>query len=616
MSRQDHAAEAILKRLTDRKGGRWGIGRASTYLRQLEAYATDREAFDRALKRAEGQPVYCDADTIIKGSRLKEADDPDPRTPLMTFEATITATRKDRDRDILDSQGARPDMDGPLLLNHMYDSIIGRPLKSTVHNAKRYAEKLAIVNSPNPGSPLGLLARDVATLIDFGALKRMSHGFLPDNNEDEDDPAYEEMLDKDEQFVGWHIHRYEIMERSVVAVASNVDAFITAFSREKLVAPMMKGWAGKLYDERLVVVQGATLEKTADDEDPSDEPALIPDREGGGGEAEPEPVPDAAAEVDGDPLPEPAALLNDERSGGAHVVPRADQTVLIKTGDKDADGEVYTCECLDCGHTIETDEHCRDLKCTECGGEMRRMERPGPGRAVDLVEKSVPPNPPGGGGEAVKGDWKKPTLSDFTDKQWDDLSATEKAKIVKHFAWDAGGGTFGDLSLPHHFPPGHANAGKASINGVNNAKARAGQVSGLAGTDLERVVSHLTAHQPEKTAPVAQAVFSDIKSGRSLSKANEGLLRDARGNAEAIGKRDVDRETKALARSVMSDLDAVLKSAGGDEEDKATEVDGIVAALKAANVIIDTPEQTSEGNGGGRCGLVAALCRLGGMVRR
>jgi len=43
------------------------------------------------------------------------------------------------------------------------------------------------------------------------------------------------------------------------------------------------------------------------------------------------------------------------------------------------------CECLKCGHTVtvKADEHCADIKCPECGGEMRRKERPGPGKATD-----------------------------------------------------------------------------------------------------------------------------------------------------------------------------------------------------------------------------------------
>ncbi|MEF8875017.1 MAG: hypothetical protein V5A88_10200 [Candidatus Thermoplasmatota archaeon] len=40
----------------------------------------------------------------------------------------------------------------------------------------------------------------------------------------------------------------------------------------------------------------------------------------------------------------------------------------------------YVCECLDCGHIMETYEHCREIECPECGGGMRRSERPGMGR--------------------------------------------------------------------------------------------------------------------------------------------------------------------------------------------------------------------------------------------
>jgi len=40
----------------------------------------------------------------------------------------------------------------------------------------------------------------------------------------------------------------------------------------------------------------------------------------------------------------------------------------------------YDCECIDCGHTMKSDSHCKDLKCPKCGGQMRRAERPGPGQ--------------------------------------------------------------------------------------------------------------------------------------------------------------------------------------------------------------------------------------------
>lgn len=43
----------------------------------------------------------------------------------------------------------------------------------------------------------------------------------------------------------------------------------------------------------------------------------------------------------------------------------------------------YECECLDCGHVEKVDEHCKDVKCSECGGEMRRKSRPGVGKDDD-----------------------------------------------------------------------------------------------------------------------------------------------------------------------------------------------------------------------------------------
>ena len=41
---------------------------------------------------------------------------------------------------------------------------------------------------------------------------------------------------------------------------------------------------------------------------------------------------------------------------------------------------VYHCECIECGYQETSETHCKDLKCHECGGQMRRAERPGPGQ--------------------------------------------------------------------------------------------------------------------------------------------------------------------------------------------------------------------------------------------
>lgn len=46
----------------------------------------------------------------------------------------------------------------------------------------------------------------------------------------------------------------------------------------------------------------------------------------------------------------------------------------------------YECECLECGKKIISSEHCTDIKCSECGGEMRRVGRPGVGKSKEYME--------------------------------------------------------------------------------------------------------------------------------------------------------------------------------------------------------------------------------------
>jgi len=42
--------------------------------------------------------------------------------------------------------------------------------------------------------------------------------------------------------------------------------------------------------------------------------------------------------------------------------------------------EQFNCECIKCGYKMTSEKHCSELKCPECGGQMRRSERPGPGK--------------------------------------------------------------------------------------------------------------------------------------------------------------------------------------------------------------------------------------------
>jgi hypothetical protein len=54
----------------------------------------------------------------------------------------------------------------------------------------------------------------------------------------------------------------------------------------------------------------------------------------------------------------------------------------------------FNCECIKCGYKETSESHCADLKCSKCGGQMRRAERPGPGQEsreaaiVNLIESA------------------------------------------------------------------------------------------------------------------------------------------------------------------------------------------------------------------------------------
>jgi hypothetical protein len=81
-------------------------------------------------------------------------------------------------------------------------------------------------------------------------------------------------------------------------------------------------------------------------------------------------------------------------------------------------------------------------------------------------------------------EWNEPSLNDFTDMEWSELDSDEKSSIADHYLVSKDGfppGNFGDLSLPVVGADG-----TLVLNALQNAKARAGQVSGI-GDDEQRV---------------------------------------------------------------------------------------------------------------------------------
>jgi ATP-dependent Clp protease, protease subunit len=77
-----------------------------------------------------------------------------------------------------------------------------------------------------------------------------------------------------------------------------------------------------------------------------------------------------------------------EASARSHCKSRGGMFEAAKKEDKAADEDKpYRCECIDCGYQMDSEKHCRDIECPECGGEMRRVERPGPGQKTKQEQK-------------------------------------------------------------------------------------------------------------------------------------------------------------------------------------------------------------------------------------
>jgi len=96
--------------------------------------------------------------------------------------------------------------------------------------------------------------------------------------------------------------------------------------------------------------------------------------------------------------------------------------------------------------------------------------------------------------------WSRPTLGDFSDELWEDLSTGERRKIAGHFAWATAAvpDTFGDMKLPHH----RASDGYVVWRGVVAAAGRLDQTS-FPSDDMAAVKRHLASHFKEfdRTAP-------------------------------------------------------------------------------------------------------------------
>lgn len=180
------------------------------------------------------QDVYADAKTGFEAEYEIEL----PKNTLMVFKHVLTTPRKDRDGDILRTEGAKPDPKMLLLWQHVHTLPIGKALKVLKHTSKTLEMLSAIID-------INELAHDAAVMID-NKMGRFSHGFRALSFCD-----MKEEVGSSTGSNGFDVKEFEIMEESLVSVPSNVDAeqqelLLDLIEGDKLSSSMMKSFGKKL----------------------------------------------------------------------------------------------------------------------------------------------------------------------------------------------------------------------------------------------------------------------------------------------------------------------------------------------------------------------------------
>lgn len=248
--------DEILKHLPLRAPvGRWGIGTASQYLKGINAtdFGVDADKWQKHLEESESRLTFCGAEFETKAFSEKELKD----GAILEFDGICSTKKKDRDGDVIDSNGLELDHKMPLLWQHAQFSPVGKHLSLIEQSETKWASKWAIADTA--------LGRDAAILVKFGAL-RLSIGFKPLELE----PLSIEDDGVNKWVTGWHIKRATVVETSLVSVPANADAnILRVFEKEfdgickalpSLKHDAVKHWAKAISDTRPVIVQGVTLE--------------------------------------------------------------------------------------------------------------------------------------------------------------------------------------------------------------------------------------------------------------------------------------------------------------------------------------------------------------------
>jgi HK97 family phage prohead protease len=421
-----------------------------------------------------------------------------------TLEFIGSTEVQDRDGEVILAKGwdlSNYKQNPVFMWAHRYDQPpIGRSLKTWAREGKL---KFHIEFAPKETYEF---ADTIYKLYKAGFLKATSVGFIPDP---------EGIIEGDgEKSPKRTYSKQELLELSAVPVPSNPEALVQA--RE----------AGLITVKEFEVCEGEFCSVTKPEE--TDDWIRIPIREC-----------DVTATIDISKKEGIKALycgkekkirtyMFDKRPPYNWTMAKAKKWVE-EHKDNEPKQETYDCECIECGYKMESEKHCADIKCPKCGGEMRRAERPGPGRGEENLEtKGAIP-------------YKKTPLAP-EDAEWDAGKEVKEAEIddLKVMCTWVGDDPENKTSykLPHHKASGdHACVWRAvAAAGAVLMGARGGV--NIPDSDLAAVRTHIAKHyadfdkgKPPWEKEISQAEIGDeldyIKSLIEKEGMNEEVLAQA-----------------------------------------------------------------------------------------
>jgi len=203
-------------------------------------------SYNDVLTKASETLVYSNPDMVVQE---KQSDDslelPDgielPKNTLMVFKHVLTSSRKDRDGDILHSEGMMVDPGMLLLWQHVPTLPIGKFLAVHEQNTKTLEVYSCVVD-------INDLCHDAAVMID-NKMGRFSHGFRALD--------FQKLKAEEGVEAGFEVLKAEIMEESLVSVPANIDAetqevILSLVEGGKLTSGIMKDYGIAIREHKPV----------------------------------------------------------------------------------------------------------------------------------------------------------------------------------------------------------------------------------------------------------------------------------------------------------------------------------------------------------------------------